>query len=260
MQIKDKNGLNIYYETHGEGEAIFLLHHGFGTTKMWQEIYPKLIENGYQVVLIDRRGYGQSEFDTGFLDYYSSIQYRPDSVDEVEIIRQALGLEQINIVGQCEGGVVAIDYAVKYPQHTINLVISSTLCHSDVPMEELNAKFFPKLFEDKHPHYQEKFIQSHALDKAEKMYNQFRKFGGCYGTGYFDIRGELAKIKAPLLILYPDRSSLFEVEQAIGFYRNVEHGELAILPDCGHNTYDQQPEAYTHHVLDFLIRHADQLK
>lgn len=146
MQIKNKNGLNLYYKSHGEGEPIFLLHHGFGTTKMWQSIYPKLVDKGYQAFLFDRRGYGQSEFDASFLDYYSSAQYRPDSVEELETIRQAMGLQQINIIGQCEGGVVAIDYAVKYPQHTKNLVISSTLCHSEVPMEELNARFFPNAY------------------------------------------------------------------------------------------------------------------
>ena len=256
MQIKDKNSLNIYYKTHGEGEPIFLLHHGFGTTRIWNIIYPKLIEKGYQVVLFDRRGYGQSEFDSTFLDYYRSDQYRPGSVDEVESIRLSLGLEKINIIGQCEGGVVAIDYAVKYPQHTKSLVISSTLCRSHVPMEELNSTFFPKVFKDKHPLYQDKFMQWHSPEKAEIFYNQFRKYGGCYGRGYFDIRSELPKIKSPVLILYPDRSSLFEVEQAIDFYRNIKIGELAVLPDCGHNTYDEQPEEYARYALDFFKKHT----
>ena len=55
------NGRKLYYETHGEGEPIVLLHHGFGCTKIWKEIFPSLVKAGYRVLMFDRRGYGRSE-------------------------------------------------------------------------------------------------------------------------------------------------------------------------------------------------------
>jgi pimeloyl-ACP methyl ester carboxylesterase len=56
-------------------------------------------------------------------------------------------------------------------------------------------------------------------------------------------------------VLYPDRSILFDVEQGVAFYRHLPKGELAILPDCGHNTYEEQPEQYCLIILNFLERH-----
>ncbi|MCK4379125.1 MAG: alpha/beta hydrolase [Deltaproteobacteria bacterium] len=71
----------------------------------------------------------------------------------------------------------------------------------------------------------------------------------------FDLRKSLTKVSCPSLVLYPDRSFLFEVEQGVDFYRHLAAGELAVLPKCGHNTYEHQPQEYIHHVLDFLKRH-----
>ena len=61
MPFENVNGMRIYYEIHGDGDTILLLHHGFGCTKIWKNIYPILVENGYRVITYDRRGYGQSE-------------------------------------------------------------------------------------------------------------------------------------------------------------------------------------------------------
>ncbi|MGM0427372.1 MAG: alpha/beta fold hydrolase [Thermodesulfobacteriota bacterium] len=65
----------------------------------------------------------------------------------------------------------------------------------------------------------------------------------------------MPSVTCPTLVLYPDRSGLFEVEQGMAFYRHLPYGELAVLPMCGHNTYEQQPGEYVHVILGFLRRH-----
>lgn len=85
-------------------------------------------------------------------------------------------------------------------------------------------------------------------------YDQFTKCGGVYGVGHFDLRPVLLFVSCPTLVLYPDRSSIFDVEQSIAFYRHLPKGELAVFPKCGHNTYEQRPEEYTHTILDFIAR------
>jgi pimeloyl-ACP methyl ester carboxylesterase len=64
----------------------------------------------------------------------------------------------------------------------------------------------------------------------------------------------LPSVSCPTLVLYPDRSSIFAVEQSTAFYSLLPRGELAVFPKCGHNTYDQRPEDYIRTVLDFLRR------
>ena len=254
MPFETIHGIRIYYEIHGEGDTIVLLHHGFGCTQMWKHLYPQLVGKGYRVIMYDRRGYGRSEKGADFQEFYESERFCSESVRDLAALRKILGLDSFHIIGQCEGGVIGVDYAVKYPKHVKTLVTSSTQCYSEISMVEINKLKFPKLFRDLEPELREKMIEWHGEDHADSSYNQFSKYGGAYGKGIFDLRPHLPSVTCPTLVLYPDRSILFEVEQAVAFYRHLPRGELAVLPRCGHNTYEDRPGEYIRHVLDFLDR------
>ena len=255
MPFTNINEIDIYYETHGDCDTIVLLHHGFGCTKMWHDIYPPLVEKGYRVVMYDRRGYGQSEKGTDFQGFYKGDRFRSESVKELATLRDFLHIDSFHVIGQCEGGVIGVDFATKYPHHVKTMAVASTQCFSTMTMVEFNHQKFPKLFRDLEPDLRKKFIAWHGKDHAEPLYNQCRKYGGAYGKGIFDLRGLLPSAACPTLVLYPDRSFLFDVDQAVAFYRHLPKGELAILPGCGHNTYEEQPKEYTWLALDFLKRH-----
>ncbi|MBW1851793.1 MAG: alpha/beta hydrolase [Deltaproteobacteria bacterium] len=257
MPFEKINGINIYYEIHGEGGengTIALLHHGFGCTKMWKEIYSPLVEKGYRVLIYDRRGFGRSDRGVDFLDFYISETFRSLSVDELAALTDMLHIESFHIIGQCEGGVIGVDYAIKYPDQVLTLITASTQCFSKKSMVEINREGFPKPFEELDSELQEKLIDWHGA-YAEPFFNQMRKYGGAYGKDFFDMRGVLPAVMCPALVLYPDRSSLFDVEQGVAFYRHLPQGELAVLPYCGHNTYEYRPEQYIDTVLNFLERH-----
>jgi pimeloyl-ACP methyl ester carboxylesterase len=142
MPFEKINNLQVYYEVHGEGEAIILMHHGFGCTKIWKDIYPRLAAQGYKVVAYDRRGFGRSERGDDFPDFYETDRYRPESVEELRILKEILGIKECHLVGQCEGGVVGVDYAVKYPREVKTLTVASTQCYGEVTMVEFNATKF----------------------------------------------------------------------------------------------------------------------
>jgi len=254
MPMMRLNGVECYYEVQGEGEPIVFLHHGFGCTKMWKEIVPAVVRAGYQAVLYDRRGFGQSSKE-GFPDFYVSDAYREDSVEELRQLVDALNLETFHLVGQCEGGVVGVDFAAAYPERVKTLLTSSTQCYSEVPMETFNAAKFPRTFEELDESLQKKMLTWHGEGYAERLYHQFCRYGGAYGRYMFDLRPQIMKVECPSQVLYPDRSFLFPVEQGVAFYRHLSKGELAVLPKCGHNTYEQQPEAYAQLLLSFIERH-----
>ncbi len=248
------NGLNIYYEMHGEGETILLLHHGFGCTRMWKTIYHGLVKGGYCAVMYDRRGYGRSEEGPDFDRFYTSPSFRAEGIKELETVRKMLGLESFHLVGQCEGGVVSVDYATRYPKQVQSITISSTQCYNDIPIPELNRKMFPKPLRELDPGLQEKMAEWHGRERAGRFFDMFRDRGGSYGTGVFDMRPILPAVTCPVLVLYPDRSALFDVEQGVAFYHHLPNSELAVLPKCGHNTYENQPVEYVRNVLSFLER------
>ncbi len=257
MPFTEINEIPTYYEIHGDGgkgDTIVLLHHGFGSTKMWKEIFPGLVERGYRVIMYDRRGYGQSAKGSDFKKFYISDKFRPESIKELATLREILRFDSFHIIGHCEGGVLGVDYAVKYSQQVKTVSISSTQCYSKMTMAEFNSLKFPKPLQDLDPGLREKMIDWHGKD-AESSYNLFRTYGGAYGKDIFDLRDLLPSVTCPSLVLYPDRSFLFDVEQAVSFYRHLPKGELAVIPNCGHNTYEYQPEEYLRIVLNFLERH-----
>ena len=253
MPFEKVNNLRVYYEVHGEGETIIFLHHGFGGSKIWKTIYPQFVAQGYKVVMYDRKGFGKSEPGDDFQNFYESERYRPESMEELRIIKECLDIKTCHLVGQCEGGVVGVDYSIRYPQEVKTLTVASTQCYSDIPMTELNAVKLVNKFTSLEPKLQAKMMEWHG-ENAEIRYDQFAKYGGAYGMNYFDLRPVLPMVACPTLVLYPDRSSIFDVEQSVAFYRHLSRGELAVFPKCGHNTYDQRPEDYIRTILDFLTR------
>ena len=89
MPFENINGINVYYESHGKGGekgTILLLHHGFGCVKTWEEIYPGLVDEGYRVIMYDRRGYGRSEKGPDFMDFYVSDGFRTEGVEEMAVL------------------------------------------------------------------------------------------------------------------------------------------------------------------------------
>jgi len=259
MPFEQIQNVHVYYERHGESGdrgTVVLLHHGFGCTQIWKEIYPALVGNGYRVLMYDRRGYGRSEEGPDFMEFYVSDRFRPESVEEMRCLVAALGLDRFHIIGQCEGGVVGADYAAMYPDQVASMFISSTQCFSPVTMVQKNEIDFPKAFNQLERELQDKLTEWHG-QRAEAFFNQFRRFGGAYGTGVFDLRPVLLSVQCPTLVLYPDRSSIFEVEQGVAMYRSLPKGELSVLPKCGHNTYQYRPREYVQSVLDFFARHEN---
>jgi pimeloyl-ACP methyl ester carboxylesterase len=256
MPFEKINNYKIYFEVHGEGEVIILMHHGFSSLRIWDSIYPGFVAQGYKVVMFDRRGYGRSERDCGFEKFFRSDKYRPESVKELKTFKEMLGIKECHLVGQCESGVIGIDYVIRYPNEVKTLTIASTQCYSNMPMTEFAAITFGKKFADLDAEIQTRNIKWHG-DRAEINYNLFRKAGGSYGLDYFDLRPLLPLVDCPTLVIYPDRSIYFDIEQAIAFYRYLSEGELAIFPKCGHDTQELRPEDYVRTILDFIKRNRE---
>ena len=248
------NERKTYYEISGEGETVILLHNGFSCSKMWERIVPLLVAAGLRVLVYDRRGYGLSEGGHDFEAHYIGDDFRVAAVGVLTQLVDYLGLERFHIVGQCEGGVVGVDYALRYPQKVMTLAAASTLCFSEMTLVAFNRLKFPPSYNDLPANIQEKYVYWHGRDRAESFYTLCSRYGGSYGRGRFDLRPELQKISCPTLVMYPDRGHFFEAEQGVAFYRSLPKGELAIFPKCGHNIFEHYPDLYAQTVVAFIKR------
>lgn len=256
MTIVKIDGRDTYFEIHGEGETIVLLHNGFSCGMMWNGIYPLLVEAGFRVLLYDRRGFGRSDGGVDFARHFVDPDFRESSVSAMAELLGRLGIQRFHIVGQCEGGVVGVDYAVRYPEQVWTLVTASTMCHSVISMQDFNHRKLPATFDDLGPDLQQKYIRWHGVDRGRIFYDICAKGGGCYGqTGFFDLREPISQVTCPTLVMYPDRGYFFDVEQGLAFYRHLARGELLVFPKCGHNIFEHYPQLYARQVVDFIGRY-----
>jgi pimeloyl-ACP methyl ester carboxylesterase len=111
------NGLNMYYEIHGTGEPLILLHGGFGQTGMFGQVLPMLAQ-GRQVIAADLQAHGR----TADIDRPLSLEAMGDDV--AALIRH-LGLAQADVMGYSMGGGAALQMAIQHPELVRKLVVVS---------------------------------------------------------------------------------------------------------------------------------------
>jgi pimeloyl-ACP methyl ester carboxylesterase len=130
MSYADVNGINLYYETHGAGRPMILLHGGLGSGEMFAPIMPQLTER-HQVITVDLQGHGR----TADIDRPIDIRLM---ADDIAALIDHLGLEQPDVVGYSLGGGVALQVAVRHPAKVRRLVVVSANVRRDaIPAEML---------------------------------------------------------------------------------------------------------------------------
>ncbi len=111
------NGLEMYYELHGAGEPLNLLHGGFGVTGMFGAILPQLAANR-QVIAADLHGHGR----TADIDRPLSLEAMGDDVGK---LITHLGFAQADVMGYSMGGGAALQAAIQHPDLVRKLVVVS---------------------------------------------------------------------------------------------------------------------------------------
>jgi len=117
----DTGSAIIYFKTIGRGRPLMLLHGGPGSTHDYFLPYVLPLARDRQLVFIDERGSGRSQR----LEDHGQYNLQAMAAD-VEAVRVALGLGQIDLLGHSFGGVLAQEVAVRYPASIRRLVLSST--------------------------------------------------------------------------------------------------------------------------------------
>jgi len=112
------NGIHLYYEIHGTGKPLIMLHGGFGTFDMFTALSPALAQN-HQIIGVDLYGHGR----TALTD--RPIRFEQMADDIAGLIEQ-LGLEKADLLGYSLGGAVALQTAIRHPEYVNKLVVIST--------------------------------------------------------------------------------------------------------------------------------------
>ena len=112
------NGLELYYERHGEGAPLILLHGGLGAGQMYAEGLLPSLAAGREVILVDMQGHGR----TADIDRPLALEAM---ADDVAGLIQHLGLGRTDVMGYSMGGGAAVQTAIRHPQLVRKLVAVS---------------------------------------------------------------------------------------------------------------------------------------
>lgn len=115
MSFFSHNNAQIYYEIHGEGDPIVLVH-GFGLdSRIWKKQVKELSKTN-KVITYDLRGFGRSSLPTGKYSHH----------DDLYALLNHLGIKEAKLVGHSFGGEVAVNFALEYPEKVRSLVLISS--------------------------------------------------------------------------------------------------------------------------------------
>jgi pimeloyl-ACP methyl ester carboxylesterase len=196
-QYADVNGIKLYYETHGAGRPLILLHGGLGSGEMFGPVLPRLAAR-HQVVAVDLQGHGRTA------DIDRPIDVRLMAGDIAALI-DYLELASPDVVGYSLGGGVALQTAVKYPKKVRRLVVVSANIRPDaIPAEmraqqgQVNAAAVE--FMKDTPMYQ---LYQRVAPRPEDFPRLLDKIGASMAQG-FDFTEDVRGLQMPTLIVAAD--------------------------------------------------------
>ncbi len=177
----DANGVMIWYEEFGKGEPLMIVHGGPGATHDYFLPYLLPLARHNRLIFIDERGSGKS----GVLD--DATQYTVENmVEDVEAVRETLGLGKINLLGHSYGGVLAQAYALKYQENLSHLILCSTF-----PSTKQMNDVFVKIKENMSPELRDRInkmeqegLYGHGLPYEQNRYTT-EYMTAAWGEGYF---------------------------------------------------------------------------
>lgn len=177
----DANGVMIYYKIFGRGKPLVIVHGGPGASHDYFLPYLTPLARHYQLVFIDERGSGRSQT----LEDVSAYTVE-NMVEDVEAVRQALGLGQVSLLGHSYGGVLAQAYALKYQKNLSFLILASTFSSTKALNEvfaRMKEKMAPEL-RDRINRLESDGLYGHGKDYEKNRYTT-EYMTAAWGDGYF---------------------------------------------------------------------------
>jgi pimeloyl-ACP methyl ester carboxylesterase len=253
------NGIDIYYEIHGEGEPVVFGNGVFSNTLGWVHQVP-VFSKEYQVILYDMRGQGQSEKPV------ESYTFDLHAEDQRALLEE-IGYSRVHHVGISYGAELGLVFALKYPELVKSLVVCSAVSHVGTLLNEMCQLWRsvcklgnPDLFYHATVplNFGETFIQENSaiLEQARERYAHLEFPALVRLIDAFlqlDITDQLHKIQIPTLVIGAEEDIL---KPAFPYSKIIDdqlpHSEMVVVKGSGHAVTFEKPQEFNRLVLDFL--------
>jgi len=280
-------GTRLYFDVEGAGlvpdgptmrerPAAFLIHGGPGGDHSGFKPSMSPLAGRMQLVYFDHRGQGRS-------NKTDPATYTLDeNVEDMEALRQHLGLGPIVSIGTSYGGMVAMAHAARYPDALSHLVLIVTAAHGGfitraqqilqergTGMQKrvcealwggtfLSADDMQQYYEVMGPLYALRHDPAAAaVGRARAIYSPEplnRAFGPMGFLRRFDLRGELGKITAPTLVLAGRHDWICPPEFSEEIHRLIPQSDFRVFEESSHSIRADEPQAMLDAIVGFLVK------
>jgi pimeloyl-ACP methyl ester carboxylesterase len=233
MPYASVNGLHMYYEIHGSGPPLLLLHGGTGSI---QEALIPSFARQFQVVAMEQMGHGRT---ADVMD--RSFHYHDMAEDTVELMRQ-LGIASAVIVGFSDGGIIGLDIAIHHPDRVTKLAVTGANARTDGYTVE-NFEWVRTLDPDAEPVSDS--YRSLSPDGSEHWPIFLGRLRSMWALEPSFGSEQLGRIAAPTLLIIGD-ADIVTPEHGVERFRTIPGSRLCVVPHAGHGVMP------TETVLTFL--------
>ena len=272
MPYAEVNGVKLWYEIKGKGEPIAQIHGaGFGHDNFG--MVSPILAKKFQLLDYDMRGYGLS--DRPIQEYSMEVW-----ADDLAALMDHIGWDSAHIHGTSMGGMIAQEFAIKYPEKTRTLIIGCSACKCDETVkltfrtwkriaqtlgmgEEalagiLATQALSRAFLDSPKGPETVKLIQEVMEKN----NRVEVFSSaCDAMIRFDSTKQLKKIKAPTLIMAGNQDIMTPIDQGPKgggsrvIHKMIRGSKLKIIKGCGHTFLFERPEESARIITAFINAH-----
>ena len=239
--ITKVNGVELYYETYGEGPTMVLLHHFCASHEIWNQWIEQLSKD-YYLVVPDLRGHGKSSNPTQTYEHQESAR-------DIYRLLEHLEVDEFKAIGAGAGSMALLEMARMEPQRISSMVILSPgICH---PPEEKAITSFNSAPEDWLSHM--KKIHAGGESQIRMLISQYKQLATQYERIYPDV-SQYDHIDCPVLIIHDESKQVISGGIPISPASSDEKTCRKIAPHISHTSIDNQrlPEKLVELTRSFI--------
>ncbi len=220
------NGLKMYYEVHGNGYPLVLIHGGGSTIgTSFGRILPALAKT-HKIIAVELQAHGHTA------DIDRPLSFEQDADDVAELLKQ-LHISKADIFGFSNGASTTLEIAIRHPELVNKIIVASTMYKKAGSYPWFWDMMTHASFDGMPQGLKDAYLQINPDTNA--LYTMYKR-DVARMQSFKDIKEEDIKgIKAPALII-AGNNDVVSPEHAVEMYRQMQHAQVVILPG-GHGDY-----------------------
>jgi pimeloyl-ACP methyl ester carboxylesterase len=245
MRVK-LNDITIFFEAHGAGKPLILLHGGFSSSDVWINQVP-VFSQKYYVITPDSRAQGRTTDSDAPLTYHRMAE---DTI----LLMDHLGIGSAYIAGWSDGASTGLDLAIHHPDRLMALVAYAATISPDGNQPDFLENIRSVTVSRLQQWFGSEYVNGYRklMPDPERLPLLVEKMKIMWLTEPNFSAEELASIRVPTLIMDGENDDVVRPEHARIIADSIPDAKLVMLPGTGHFAVTEMPAVWNRTVLDFL--------